>query len=113
MANDAELSPTIAAAFEIIAAVGAAKSSYINAVEAARQGRYEDAEQLVESGNTAYLQGHEAHLNLLQKSAADDESVDMSLILVHAEDQMATAETFKVLCSELIEMHRKIDARKA
>ena len=60
--------------FQIISNVGAARSSYIEAI---------------------------------QKEAAG-EPVGGSLILVHAEDQLMSAESFKIIAEEMIANYRRI-----
>lgn len=100
----------ITTCFEIVAAVGAAKSSYINAVNLAKQGDFEGAEKSVAEGDDAYKEGHEHHMAILQKDAAD-QNTEFSLILMHAEDQMMAAETFRVMAEDFIDVYRRIDVR--
>lgn len=100
-----ECTETVSAAFEIIASVGTAKSLYIEAVEKAKEGSIGLARETMKKGDEAFLAGHDVHLGLLQKTAAGSADVEISLILIHAEDQMASAETFKVLCGDLIDVY--------
>ena len=74
--------------FEIISYVGTAKSMYINAVQKAKEGDFDAAEELIKQG-------------------------DAPLILLHAEDQMAGTETMRVMATELIEVHKQLQALKA
>ena len=87
------------ACFEIISNVGTAKSCYINAIHKAKEGDYEEAKKLIEEGNKMYAEGHKAHVEMIQKEASG-ESVETCLLLIHAEDQMMSAETFQVLAKE-------------
>lgn len=95
------------ACFEIIATTGSAKSSYISAVQAAKSGDLGGAEKLVESGDETYLRGHEVHMKLLQREALG-ERPELSLILLHAEDQMMSAETFRVMAEDFIDVYRRL-----
>ena len=95
--------------FQIISSVGTARSSYIEAIQKARVGDFEGAEACIVSGQQEFLKGHEAHFELLQKET-NGEPVGGSLLLIHAEDQLMSAEGFKIIAEELIENYRKMDA---
>lgn len=94
--------------FQLITAAGGAKSNYIEAIQKAKEGLYEEAAKLIEEGDAMMKQGHEPHTDLVQKEAAG-ESVQMGLILTHAEDQMMSAEVFKVMAEEMIELYKKVN----
>ena len=72
--------------FQIISGVGAARSSYIEAIQKAKAGDFEGAEACMEAGQQEFLKGHEAHFELIQKEAQGVQ-VGGSLILVHAAHQ--------------------------
>ena len=55
--------------FEIISFVGTAKSMYINAVQKAKEGDFDAAEELIKQGDEAYNGGHDVHMGLLKKEA--------------------------------------------
>lgn len=93
--------------FQLITAAGTAKSNYIGAVQKAKQGLYDEARQLIAEGDEVLKQGHAPHAELIQKEAAG-EDFRMGLILTHAEDQMASAETFKVMAEELIDLYQRL-----
>lgn len=93
--------------FQIISTVGTARSCYIEAIKAARTGDFEKAEKLMEEGVTAFAKGHEFHAGLIQKEA-DGDHVEVSLLLIHAEDQLMSAETFKILAEEIIETNKLV-----
>ncbi|MDE7310960.1 MAG: PTS lactose/cellobiose transporter subunit IIA [Eubacterium sp.] len=91
---------------QIITNSGSAKSSYIEAIQKAKEGAADEAQRLMEEGDQFYLEAHEAHASLLTQEASG-EKVAFSLILVHAEDQMASTEMAKVLAREFIELYHK------
>lgn len=91
---------------QIIAASGGAKSNYVEAIELAKQGRFEESEKLIKEGAQIYIQGHEAHAKLLQLSA--EGNLEIPLLLIHAEDQMMNCETMKILAVEMIEQYKVI-----
>ena len=94
-------------AFNIIASVGTARSSYIGAIDAAAEGNFEEAEKLIKEGQEAFTQGHDAHAQLLTKTA-QGEKVEMDLLLTHAEDQLMSAEAFGILAERFVALYKKI-----
>ena len=93
--------------FQIIAAVGGARSSYVEAVAAAKAGDFERADELMRAGDESFLGGHDAHTSLIQREAAGD-PVNMTLMITHAEDQLMAAESFKIVALELIDIYRRL-----
>lgn len=94
-------------AFEIISNVGMAKSLAIEAIREARKKEYEIADNKLKEASEYLLKGHHAHTSLIQKEA-NGESLKFSLIIMHAEDQLMSAETIKDLAIEIIEMQKSI-----
>lgn len=93
--------------FQIISAVGSARSSYIEAIQEAKKGAYENAEKCLVEADEMFLQGHHAHAELIQLEA-QGKLVGNSLLLIHAEDQMMSAETFKIFANEMIDCYKRI-----
>jgi cellobiose PTS system EIIA component len=96
-----------AAAFQIISYSGDARSHFVEAIRQARSGNFEEAERLVHKGEESYNQIHQVHFSLIQKEASGEE-LPFSLILMHAEDQMLTTETLKIMVIEMIELCKLI-----
>ncbi len=96
------------AGFQIISTVGMAKSCYMEALELAREGKIDEANQKVEEGREMFGEAHHHHLGLLQKEA-QGEDLPFSLILMHAEDQLLTTEAIQLMVSEMIVMYSKIN----
>ena len=94
-------------AFNIIAAVGTARSNYINAIDAAAEGNFEEADKLIKEGQDAYVEGHDAHAKLLSQTAQGN-TVAMDLLLTHAEDQLMSAEAFGILAERFVTLYKKI-----
>ena len=51
-----------------------------------------------------FVEGHHAHASLIQQEAAGEKS-EFSLLLMHAEDQLMTTETLKIVAEEFIEIY--------
>ena len=91
-------------AFEIISNVGMAKSLAIEALRVVRSGNYAEGEERLSEAAKYLTEGHHAHTSLIQKEAAGEKTE--SLMLMHAEDQMMSAEVIKSLAEEMIEMYK-------
>lgn len=93
---------------QIITDVGNARSKYIEAIQEAKAGNYEACNDLLREGNECYVKGYRTHADLVGKEAGG-ERTELSLLLVHAEDQLMSAESFKILCTEFLDVYRKFD----
>lgn len=98
-------------AFQIISLVGTARSSYIEAIQAAKQGDYAKAEQLIKEGDEAFVEGHDAHTSLLTREASGEKNI-VSLLILHAEDQLMSAEAFKTIALEFISVYQRLDGKE-
>lgn len=95
------------ACFGIITYVGTARSCFINAVQCAKKGDFEAAKEQLRQGDEAFTEGHHIHADLIAQDASG-ELKEAGLILMHAEDQLMSAETFRIMAEELIEIHEKL-----
>ncbi|MFV0394173.1 MAG: PTS lactose/cellobiose transporter subunit IIA [Coprobacillaceae bacterium] len=93
--------------FKIISSVGMAKSSFIEAMKAAEKGEFEIAEEKVKEGEEYFNKGHQEHALLLQMEA-NQEIEKPTVLLIHAEDQLMSAETIHTLVQQLIAMQKRI-----
>ncbi len=92
--------------FGIISQVGVARSLYVEAVRKARAGEFDAIEGLQKEANELFVAAQNVHLKLLQQEASG-ESVEVHLLLVHAEDLLVTTETIKILTEDTIELYRR------
>lgn len=95
-------------AFQIISAVGTARSSYIEAIQKAKEGKFDEAEQLIKDGDEMFVEGHHAHAGLLEIEANQGQGSAVSLIILHAEDQLMSAEGFKTIALEFIDLYKRL-----
>lgn len=93
--------------FQLITSSGGAKSNYIEAIHKAKEGKFDEAQELIASGDQMMKEGHLPHTDLIQKEASG-EATKISLILAHAEDQMMSAEVFKVMAEEMIDLYKRL-----
>ena len=97
--------------FEMISGVGTARSMFIEAIQHAKAGNFDTAKASIEEGNNFFIEGHKAHAKLIQKEASG-EPLAFSLLLVHAEDQFMSAETFKIISEEFIDLYERLETGK-
>lgn len=93
--------------FEIISSVGNARSLYIEAIQEAKKANFEKATELLKEGEESFTNGHHAHADLIQKEAAG-EATPFSLLLMHAEDQLMSAEGSRILAEEFIDVYKNM-----
>lgn len=93
--------------FQIISAVGAARSCYVEAIQEAKKGNIERAKEMIKEGEELAVGGHHAHMGMIQQEASG-EDVKTGLLLMHAEDQLMSAETIKIMAEEFIELYEKL-----
>ena len=86
-------------AFEIIANVGTARGMYIEAIQEAKAGNFDQAAQLLKDGKEEW-QGQ----GLTWKT---------NIYLMHAEDQLMAADAFETIATEFIEVHKELQELKA
>ncbi|MFV0381790.1 MAG: PTS lactose/cellobiose transporter subunit IIA [Breznakia sp.] len=93
--------------FQIISNVGGARSCFIEAIQYAKTGDYEKAQEAICEGEKLFTEGHHAHAKLIQNEA-NETMGSITLLLIHAEDQLMSAEAFKILATEFIDVYKKI-----
>lgn len=110
MSDAVEEKTTEETCFEILAHVGSAKSSYIEAIGKAKEGDFAAAAQLIAQGDEEFTAGHAHHFKMLQKDVSGEKKAEFSLILLHTEDQMAGAETLKTVANGLLDVYKALQS---
>ena len=85
----------------IIANAGQSKSEFLGAIEASKEGRFDDAASLMEAGSKSLDLAHDAHTSLMVHEANDD-TFRVTLLAVHASTHMSTAEMSRDLAASFI-----------
>ena len=93
---------------QIIAYSGVAKSNYVEAVQLAKRLQFEDAYKKINDGDEVLKIAHENHMVLLQREAKE-QTPQVSMMVLHAEDQFMSCETVKILALEVIELYKRIE----
>lgn len=97
-----ELEQTI---MQLIIYGGNAKSDAMLAIEAAKKGDLKTANEQIKLADDALLEAHHSQTALIQGEARGDRT-EVSLLLVHAQDHLMNAITFKDLAKEIVELYR-------
>lgn len=92
--------------FQLISNVGEARSALFEAMRAAREECFKEADKLVRDAEDSLIKAHESHSSLIMQEASGDK-VQISLLLMHAEDQLMTTELLKGMAKEVILTHKK------
>lgn len=87
---------------------GEAKGKAVEAIHAARDGQFEEAQHLLQTTNSLNI-AHKSQTHLLSQEAAGD-AVELSLLMVHGQDHMMTALAFIDLAKELVTVYDKMSA---
>lgn len=93
--------------FEIISNVGAAKSIYMEIINKCENKEFDSVEEMLEEAEGYLLQGHKKHMELVQREASGDK-VELSLLLMHAEDQLMNAELIKLLAQKFMHLYKEV-----
>lgn len=93
--------------FQMITYVGTGRSCYINAIQLAKEGKFDEAEAAIKQGDDAFAEGHKAHNEMITKEARGELNAT-SLLLIHAEDQLMAAESSRVIAEEFIDVYKKL-----
>lgn len=70
-------------------------------------GVLDGARELIKQGSDAFVEGHNVHLQLLANDAGG-KSVEFSMLLMHAEDQLMGAETFRIVAEDFIDVYERL-----
>ena len=86
---------------------GEARSSAMEAISVAKEGKLEAADKLLVKADAELGEAHNIQTSLIQAEAGG-EKVPMSLLMVHAQDHFMTSMTLKDLARELIEVYKRL-----
>lgn len=91
--------------FGIIANAGDARSYAFGALEEAKKGNFEEAEELLKKSDESATLAHKAQTELLFKEA-NGEKTPVDVLLVHAQDHLMTCMLAVELIKEMITLYK-------
>ncbi|EST89419.1 PTS lactose/cellobiose transporter subunit IIA [Vagococcus lutrae] len=91
----------------LIVNAGNAKSDAMEAIQAAKAGNFDEADEKIKSAEASLVEAHHSQTGLLTKEAKG-EHMTVTLLTVHSQDHLMTAIAFTDLAKEIIDLHREI-----
>lgn len=98
--------------FGIIANAGDSRSLAFEALEAAKAGHFDEADELLKKSDEAAEKAHKAQTDLLFAEMNGD-SKPVNVLLVHSQDHLMNAMLASELIKELIYMYKRDYEREA
>lgn len=92
----------------LIMAGGNAKSSAFEAIYAAKKGDQETAKAKLKEADEFMVAAHNAQTDMLTQEAQGNH-VQVSLLMVHAQDHIMNAITFRDLAGEIVDLYGRLD----
>lgn len=96
---------------DLIVHSGEARSNAMEAIAAAKEGKIEEAEKLLQQAEEEVGAAHNTQTSLIQAEAGGDK-VEISLLMVHAQDHFMTSLTLKDLAKEFVEIYKRLNEAK-
>ncbi|MGL4656185.1 MAG: PTS lactose/cellobiose transporter subunit IIA [Sarcina sp.] len=86
---------------------GEARSYCMEGIQLAKEGKVEEAKELIGKAAAQLGEAHHSQTSLIQNEAAGNRA-EVSLLLVHAQDHLMTSITVKDLATEIVEIYSRI-----
>lgn len=96
----------------LLCQVGEARSSFMEAMRAARKGQFKQAETYLKSGDEALVSVHKAQTSLIGFDEGAGK-VTMTLILTHIQDHIMTTMLCRELAEEIVAIHHQLQRSQA
>lgn len=97
--------------FEIILNAGNSESASLMSMEASRECRFDEAHQQYDIAAEELRIAHTIQTQLLQ-AVARGESMEMDILMVHAQDHLTMASLLKEVSKEFMNIYQEIQALK-
>lgn len=97
--------------FEIIGHGGNARALAYESLEKAREANYEESDRLMEECKQEMNMAHNTQTKLVQDEIRGTD-IKISLLLIHAQDQLMTSMAEQALIKQMIEMQKELNALK-
>lgn len=96
---------------ELVLYGGDGKSNAMEAIQAAKKGDFQLADQKMKAAEESLLKAHHAQTDMLSQEAAGSRT-ELSLLMIHGQDHLMTGIAFKDLAGEIVDVYRAMAARK-
>lgn len=98
---------TLMAAVGLIANGGNAKSLAFEAIRLAKTGDIEGAREKLKESDKSLLEAHNSQTSMLTQEAQGDH-MHVTLLVVHSQDHLMNAITFRDLAGEMVDLYEKL-----
>lgn len=105
--SDQKGQATVMAAMGLIANGGNAKSLAFEAIRLAKKGNLIGARKKLKESDKSLLQAHNSQTSMLTKEAQGDH-MPVTLLVVHSQDHLMNAITFRDLAGEMVDLYEKL-----
>ncbi|MCT6893091.1 MAG: PTS lactose/cellobiose transporter subunit IIA [Lactobacillaceae bacterium] len=103
----AESEENLQAVMGLIMNGGNAKSSAFEAIKAAKNGDFTKADAKLKEADKFLVDAHNSQTGMLTKEA-NGEHVPITLLMVHSQDHIMNAITFRDLAGEIVDLYKKL-----
>ena len=86
---------------------GDGRSSAMEAIQAAKKGDFDLAEEKLAAADKSLLEAHHSQTEMLTQEA-NGNPVEVSLLMVHGQDHLMTGMMFRDLAQEIVELYRTV-----
>lgn len=87
---------------------GDAKSHAMEAIQAAKESNFEQANESLNEAKESLVKAHQSQTEMLTKEA-QGESTEITLLTVHSQDHLMTGIAFTDLAKEIVDLYKVID----
>ena len=94
-------------ACNVIANAGSAFDCFVQAVRAAIENKFDEADNLIKEGDCLLIKAHQVQTDLLNNEI-QGEYIPVGILMVHAQDHYMHAMTYKQIALDLIALNKKI-----
>lgn len=93
--------------FQLILESGDARTIVHEAFRLMRESKYEEADKALAKANEAIIRAHGSQTDLLQKFA-DGTSIEIDILMIHAQDHLMTTMTLREVAVELLHLYQLV-----
>lgn len=86
---------------------GNTKSECMEALKLAKTGNITEAKEKINLANEELINAHHSQTGLLTKEASG-EKIELTMLLIHAQDHLMNAITFRDLAIEMVELYERL-----
>jgi PTS system cellobiose-specific IIA component len=86
---------------------GNAKGQAFQAIQLAKEGKFDEAQAALEEANKSLKEAHDVQTDMLTKEA-QGEHTEVDLYMVHGQDHLMNAITFKDMAVEIIDLMKRV-----